>query len=122
MLLNSFYTVAQQEHQPGSVKATLHINAGHSIFEGHFPGHPVVPGVCMMQMVREVMELNTGSKLLVAGADMMKFLTIINPAENNVVDLRVTYTEAEGELSINATLFSGSVTYFKFISTLRRAG
>ena len=122
MLLNDFYTVAQQAHAPGKVEATLHLHAGHRIFEGHFPGHPVVPGVCMLQMVREVMELNTGSKLNVAGADVMKFLTIINPVENNVVDLRVTYTETGQELSINATLFSGTVTYFKLTSTLRRAG
>jgi 3-hydroxyacyl-[acyl-carrier-protein] dehydratase len=122
MLLNDFYTVAQQEHEPGTVKATLHLNAAHRIFEGHFPGHPVVPGVCMLQMVREVMELNTGGKLMVAAADMMKFLSIINPVENHVVDLRVTYTETQEELSINATLFSGNVTYFKLTSTLRRTG
>ena len=122
MLLNDFYTVAQQEHEPGTVKATLHLNAAHRIFEGHFPGHPVVPGVCMLQMVREVMELNTGSKLMVADAGVMKFLSIINPVENNVIDMRVTYTDTPEALSISATLFSGTVIYFKLTSTLRRAG
>jgi 3-hydroxyacyl-[acyl-carrier-protein] dehydratase len=121
MLLNDFYTITQKEFLPGSLKATIQLNKKHKIFEGHFPGHPVVPGVCMMQIVREVMELNTGKILTIAGADMMKFLTIINPEENNVVDVSVTYSEINDQYALNATLFSGSTIFFKLKSTLQSA-
>ncbi|MEJ0079486.1 MAG: hypothetical protein WDM78_00620 [Puia sp.] len=29
--------------------------ADQAIFSGHFPGQPVLPGVCMMEMVAEVL-------------------------------------------------------------------
>ena len=121
MLLNDFYTITTQDHQQGSLKASISINKQHRIFEGHFPGHPVVPGVCMMQIVREVMEQSTGKTLRVARAPMMKFLTIINPEQNNQVEVSVTYTEKDNGLDLNATLFSGETIYFKLKSTLQTA-
>ena len=58
ILLNEFYTILQRTPGPGVVKATISINKKHRILEGHFPGLPVVPGVCMLQIVRELMEVN----------------------------------------------------------------
>jgi 3-hydroxyacyl-[acyl-carrier-protein] dehydratase len=121
MLLNDFYTISNQENLPDSLKATLTLNKNHKIFKGHFPGHPVVPGVCMMQIVREVMELSTGKKLRIAGADFIKFLTIINPEQNSVVDMTVSFTQEADKYLLNATLFFGSTTFFKFRSTLQSA-
>lgn len=121
MLLNDFYTITKQEHHPGAVKATISIDKNHKIFEGHFPGHPIVPGVCMMQIIREVMQEMTGKSLNIANADMIKFLTIINPVENSEVDLRVDYTEENNAFQLNATLFSGTTVFFKFRSTLQSA-
>jgi 3-hydroxyacyl-[acyl-carrier-protein] dehydratase len=121
MLLNDFYTITKREHLQGSVKASIQINKKHKIFEGHFPGHPVVPGVCMLQIVREVMEDKTGKSLRISSADMIKFLTIINPEENSEVDVSVIYTEEDNRFVLNATLFSGSTIFFKIKSTLQSA-
>jgi 3-hydroxyacyl-[acyl-carrier-protein] dehydratase len=121
MLINDFYTISKKEHLQGSIKATIKINKSHKIFEGHFPGHPVVPGVCMLQIVREVMEDKAGKALKITGADMIKFLTIINPEENSEVDVSVTYTEENNGFALTATLFSGTTIFFKLKSTLQSA-
>ena len=121
MLLNDFYTISKQENLDGSLKATIVLNPKHKIFQGHFPGHPVVPGVCMMQIIREVMQERTGQKLKIAGADFIKFLTIINPEQNQEVDISISYTEEGGSYSLNASLFSGATIFFKFRSTLQSA-
>jgi 3-hydroxyacyl-[acyl-carrier-protein] dehydratase len=121
MLLNDFYTISKQENLDGSVKATIVLNPKHQIFQGHFPGHPVVPGVCMMQIIREMMQERTGRKLRIAGADFIKFLTIINPEQNQEVDMTIAYTEEGGSYSLNASLFSGATVFFKFRSTLQSA-
>jgi 3-hydroxyacyl-[acyl-carrier-protein] dehydratase len=121
MLLNDFFTISKQENLTDSLKATIVLNPKHKIFEGHFPGHPVVPGVCMMQMIREVMELKTGRKLKIAEADFIKFLTNINPEQNQEVDMSISYTEEAGRYSLNASLFSGTTVFFKFRSILQSA-
>jgi len=119
ILLNDFYTILQTVPTPGVVRAKIAINKNHRIFDGHFPGLPVVPGVCMLQIVREIMEVDCGRELKLSQADNMKFLSVINPEQNNEVDLIVNYTVEEGKFSINATLFAGTVTFFKLKATLQ---
>jgi 3-hydroxyacyl-[acyl-carrier-protein] dehydratase len=119
ILLNDFYTILQTVPTPGVVRAKIAINKNHRIFEGHFPGLPVVPGVCMLQIVREIMEVDCGRELKLSHADNMKFLSVINPEQNNEVDLLVNYTVEKGKFAINATLFAGTVTFFKLKATLQ---
>jgi len=121
ILLNDFYTIAQKQTTPGVVKATISINKKHRILEGHFPGLPVVPGVCMMQIVREVMEVTSGKELKLTEADNMKFLSVINPEQNTEVEVTINYTDDAGKYVVNATLFAGTVTFFKLKATLQIA-
>jgi 3-hydroxyacyl-[acyl-carrier-protein] dehydratase len=121
ILLNDFYTIQQKDPAPGLMKAKISINKKHRILEGHFPGLPVVPGVCMLQIVRELMEVISGKVLKITEADNMKFLSVINPEQNNEVEVSINYTEDAGKFSINATLFAGTITFFKLKATLQTA-
>lgn len=119
ILLDDFYSIQQRTSSPGVVKATISINKRHRILEGHFPGLPVVPGVCMLQIVREIMEVNAGRELKITAADNMKFLSVINPEQNADVDVAINYTEEGERFSINATLFAGTITFFKLKAILQ---
>lgn len=121
MLHNSFFAILNQETTAGSIKALLSINKAHNIFKGHFPEQPVVPGVCMLQMIKELVELNLNKDLSIIEADNIKFLAIIDPDKNNEVEASVSYSEGSGKISLNASLFSGSVTFFKLKATLASA-
>jgi 3-hydroxyacyl-[acyl-carrier-protein] dehydratase len=121
MLRNSFYTIVKRECSPGVVKALLSINRQHPILQGHFPGHPVVPGVCMMQMIKELMELTTNHSLRISNADNMKFLSVINPDQNNEVEAAISYVSEHGSFFLNASLMAGSTTFFKLKATLQSA-
>jgi len=121
ILLDDFYTILQRTPTPGVVKATISINKKHRILEGHFPGLPVVPGVCMLQIVRELMEVTSGKELKLTEADNMKFLSVINPEQNAEVEVTINYTEESGKFIVNATLFAGTVTFFKLKATLQTA-
>ena len=115
MLLGQFYNIISQEEVGESFKITFELNASHQIFKGHFPGHPVVPGVCMMQMVKETLENRIGRKLMIEKATQMKFLSIINPVQSPVVALELKYNNTEsGKLAVSANIFDQDRVYFKF--------
>ena len=96
---------------PATLTAALTFNAGHRIFEGHFPGQPVVPGVCMMQLVRELVETYLlRGKARVTQADNLKFLTMIDPRESPTVRAEVKYEE-NGK--VVARFFNETTTFFK---------
>lgn len=118
MLHNSFFAILRQETAAGSIRALLSINKSHDIFKGHFPEQPVVPGVCMLQMIKELVEFNINKDLSIVEADNIKFLAIIDPDKNSEVEASVSYSEGNGKILINASLFSGSVTFFKLKATL----
>ena len=119
MLLNDFYSIVQQVLAAGSVKAKIAINTSHGILKGHFPGLPVVPGVCMMQMVLEMVEVSSGKQVSLIAADSMKFLAVINPEQSGEIEMAISYAEDGGQFLISATLFAGAVTFFKLKATLK---
>jgi 3-hydroxyacyl-[acyl-carrier-protein] dehydratase len=115
MLVNDFFTISKLEKEGFEIRADLFINADHKIFEGHFPGQPVVPGVCMMQMIKEIIEKVIGEKTDLVSAREMKFLAIIDPKENNMIRATLKYNiEEDGNMAVSATLFKESLIHFKF--------
>jgi 3-hydroxyacyl-[acyl-carrier-protein] dehydratase len=119
MLLNYFYSILQQESSGNSVNATISINKEHTILKGHFPGQPVVPGVCMVQIAKELVEQVTQSDLRIIEGDNIKFLAVIDPNQNNIIQAAVTFMPVGNLLEINATLSAGDTIYFKLKGTLQ---
>ena len=114
ILSGDFFTVSNLVHESGSINAVLEINTQHNIFQGHFPGQPVVPGVCMLQMVKEVLETAFAKPTRVSGADNLKFLTILDPTVQQKVSIEIKYQNEEAEkIKLSASLRDDSRTYFK---------
>ena len=115
MLLNDFFTIRDTESSATEIWAELVINANHKIFEGHFPNQPVVPGVCMMQMIKEIIEHNIGKATNLVKAADMKFLAVIDPRENNLIHASIKLATGEnGDINIVASLFKDELVHFKF--------
>lgn len=115
ILLNDFFTIRSLQQEENSIKAELEINAAHAIFNGHFPNQPVVPGVCMMQMLKELLEQAIQKPTLLTRGDDMKFLAVIDPVVNNIIAADVRYTVNEdGTVAVNASLFKNELVHFKF--------
>lgn len=114
MLAGDFFYIKTLQQQAGKISAVLEINAAHQIFEGHFPGQPVVPGVCMMQMVKEILELALAKPTRLVSGDNLKFLTVIDPRENNIIQAEIKYAVVEGgSIKVGASLVNEGVVYFK---------
>ncbi len=121
MLRDNFFKVLKQAHETDVVTATLSIEKDHDILKGHFPGQPVVPGVCVMQMVKELLEDSLGKSLRLKVADNMKFMAVIDPNQVSDIEANIVYHVNGRTIAINASLFSGATTFFKLKATLETA-
>jgi len=92
LLLGSFFSVAASTATPGRLQAQLHLNAHHAVFSGHFPGQPVVPGVCVLAMVKDVLAQHLGKELLLRHCGHVKFVHPVNPLAMPELDLTVDYS------------------------------
>ncbi len=91
MVLKNFYTIEKKEtlNENTSYAFDILINNKHTIFEGHFPGNPIMPGVCMMQITKDIVEDLTNSKLFMKKCSNVKFMAIINPDINKNLHLKI---------------------------------
>ena len=115
MLQGSFYTVQELRVPTAStVEATIALNPEHRIFEGHFPGQPVVPGVCMLQIIKECLEAALQVRLTLAKAGNIKFLTVLTPRERQIVDVRINFERSEDTILVSeASILSGTTRFIR---------
>lgn len=120
MLLNNFFFIETVDVSSNEIKTLLRIERLHPIFNGHFPGKPVVPGVCMVQMIKEIIEKYDGKNYILHESSNLKFLAVLDPDESNEVEATITIEERNGtSIRINATIFAGSLTFFKMKASLK---
>ena len=117
MLIENFYKMLSIiQGDDNSLKASLEIDKDHPVFQGHFPGFPVVPGVCMMQIIKELLEEKLGKNLQLVSAGSIKFLSLINPIENNLIDAEVkNIVPADRTFCADGIISANGTVYFKII-------
>ncbi len=112
MVLKDFYKVLSEEKTGDSKHTvTILINEKHEVFKGHFPGNPIMPGVCMIQIIKELTEAITKSSLMIQTLANVKFMALINPEATPELrlELDVTTTD-EGLVKVkNTTYFNDTV-------------
>lgn len=117
MFLNSLYQIKQilAEDNGSKFLAIIELNPAHEIFHGHFPGKPILPGVCMVQILKELLINYSKSKLILKKAGSIKYLSFIDPQVNNIIKFNIEMNNTEsGDISCNAVLNSESVVFCRF--------
>jgi 3-hydroxyacyl-[acyl-carrier-protein] dehydratase len=112
MVLKEFYTILSEEKISDSKRIiTILVNEKHDVFKGHFPGNPVMPGVCMIQIIKELSESITQSSLLMQTLTNVKFMALINPEVTPELRLELDITTTEDDLVKvkNTTYFNDTV-------------
>lgn len=118
MLENDFYTIQQTTQNDTETIFSVRINSEHSIFEGHFPGKPVTPGVVQMEMVKELSGKAVGKDLEMVSMANCKFLAFMDPNEAPELDIVIKTTETEEGNSKVAAQIKNSETLFLKISAV----
>lgn len=106
-LLPNFYKVTHSEHiNETDWVVQVMLNPQHAIYNGHFPQQPVVPGVCMLQIIKECIEKIQQAPLQYKQIASCKFLFVINP--NETPELKLTLTIKNNETDTFQILAEGA--------------
>ena len=82
----------------GAVSFLIRLNPECFIYRAHFPGHPVTPGVCLVQIAVELLGETVGRQLKIRRMKEAKFLSVVSPdtcSELTVRMLKIEEKEAE---------------------------
>jgi 3-hydroxyacyl-[acyl-carrier-protein] dehydratase len=117
MLMNELYTVtalnADAMHE--KISAVIALNPEHPVFEGHFPGNPILPGVCTVQIVKEILELVFKTAMILEKAGNIKYLGFVSPVSSPQLQLNLVVKEhVSGVWNCSATVIASGNTVCSF--------
>jgi 3-hydroxyacyl-[acyl-carrier-protein] dehydratase len=109
-----FSVLASGRDAAGRWLVTVRLNTAHPVYMGHFPGHPVAPGVCLLQMIRDAAFAESEADLKLVALDACKFLLPVLPEGEAIFQISYTRMEEEAGIRIKAELLAGDKVYLKF--------
>lgn len=123
MLLKDFYSIEKLDKKhDGKYVASIFLNSSHAIFKGHFPGNPVTPGVCMMQIIKELSQEILKSSLIMTSSSNVKFMALINPEINPSLQLELEMSgDLETEIKVKATTIFDTTVALKLTNVYKKA-
>lgn len=112
VFLNDLFFIQAITKENGVITAGISLNAEHAIYNGHFPGAPVTPGVVQLEIVKEILQVALDRKVRMKAMRTCKFLQIINPLETTSLTISIKFTEGE-QLEVVASGQNTEHTFFK---------
>ncbi len=104
MLLGDLFTYTIISQDEGLIKAKITINPTHNIFEGHFPGVPILPGVCQVQAIKEILEQVLNKTLRYNKVRDVKFMAMVTPDKMPSLNCEISYKPDSNDIKVNVLL------------------
>jgi 3-hydroxyacyl-[acyl-carrier-protein] dehydratase len=87
----------------------------HAILKGHFPIQPIVPGVCMLEMLKEILQQQLKKTLKLQSAPVVKFLTMFAPPTFTHAIFTIQRMQPDiNQFQVTATLQHDQTVFMKF--------
>ena len=115
MLLGDFYNIISSHRKNGIISFRIELNPEHAIFKGHFPGHPILPGVCQLRIMEELMSQIFEKDVRIKNAAQIKFLSFVNPITHKQLDINLNILKEEATvLLVEGVYFWEDTAFLKF--------
>ena len=85
-----------------------------TVYQGHFPGRPVCPGVCHIELVRQCSEILSGQRLRLQAVSLARFPSMASPLVCPEVEVAVSLRPEGPVRSVSATIHAGELTFLEF--------
>ncbi|GLI57220.1 3-hydroxyacyl-[acyl-carrier-protein] dehydratase FabZ [Propionigenium maris DSM 9537] len=86
--------IVEMDTEAQTIKGIKNVTINEDFFNGHFPGHPIMPGVLIVEGLAQclgvlVMEPNCGKVPYFAAIDGVKFKAPVRPGDQLVYEAKV---------------------------------
>ena len=117
-LLDSYFRIISHTQADEQHVFDVQMLADHPVYQGHFPGNPVSPGVCNMQMLKECAEQALGRPTDFVEVKQYRLMGVISPQNTPRLTITITLAPADAQCTLTARVTSSETTYIDFKGTL----
>jgi len=93
MFKDELYRVIESTLHDNKVIASIKLCPEHEIFKGHFPGLPILPGVCTLNIIKDILNSQLKCNASLVEGDNLKFLALINPNVDELLKVEINIIE-----------------------------
>lgn len=116
-LLRNFYTEMSStfsETNSQEFTSLIKLDPSHPVYKGHFEQVPIAPGVCLTQIIKEILMEKYQKELIMTAGDNIKFLILINPSEQAEFSISFSVKQIDNILEVSANYSANGRSYMKF--------
>jgi len=118
MAIENLYRIQSFEYDAatGVIDSDVELDNRHPVFEGHFPGNPVLPGVCTVQMAKEILCRALQADYRLSRSANIKYLGFVSPDVTPEIHFHIVITQSGPDpliCSVTVTAGGKNVCSFK---------
>lgn len=111
LLENKYYSIVHTHLSEDGGTFHVAILPECEVYQGHFPGHPVCPGACNIEMIKECAMKLLGKKVHFRGIRQCRLTSVASPGICPEVEIDVRLQSLEDGWSIAARVADEKKTY-----------
>lgn len=112
--MTDYYHIISKNEAGGEFQYKLALHASCEVYAGHFPGHPISPGACNLEMIRQCVSDAMGKNIRISLIRQCRYLKLVTPLECPELELRFRVTE----MQLVAGLYCNDTTYVSLKATI----
>ena len=116
ILKNSLYTIADKRMEGSGIFYQILLDKNHFIYKAHFPNEPITPGVCIIQIAKELLEDYLHEEYEISYIKNIKFLSVLSPLSTPSVAYvfdKVTFLPETNECKTQVQVQQDNVLFAK---------
>lgn len=111
MLIKNYYQIDEVTKHDDATVFHVTLCEDCEVYQGHFPGEPVSPGVCNIQMIKECAEQVAGKPLMLNNLQQCRLTVLVTPTQHPKVEVTLRLEEKGGTYKLKAFIGKGEETY-----------
>ena len=118
LLTDKYYTISDLRKEAGSAVVSIILRSDCEVYRGHFPGNPISPGVCNIEMIKECAEEVIGKELRIQTIKQCRMKAVVSPAICPMLKIDMKYVPTSDGYSVTASIFDAQKIYMEFKGTM----
>lgn len=116
ILKDKLYKILDATETPEGVSYDISLRGEHPIYQAHLPGKPITPGICIIQIVQELLADHLHRNLSTSSIKNAKFLSILEPTGKTIV-VHLSKIEQTGDkIAVQSMIVDSQNTIYARIS------
>ena len=120
-MIEDFFEILSRDAQDEKTVWKVRLLLDSSIYKVHFPGTPITPGACQLEIVRALAVKEQGMPLEITSVKNIKYLQIVDPLVCDTIEVSETFKPMEdGTLKCSAVISEGEAVMTKVSLVLKK--